>query len=96
VARFGEASWNNFGPDSSVREIAFVSQGRLARLRSWHPVAEKNASIVAASYGLTALEDQDRESFLKDDDPAYVAKRQAFDEIANRLREHYGRPPEAR
>jgi metallo-beta-lactamase class B len=96
VARFGEASWNNFGPDSSVREIAFVSKGRLARLRSWHPVAEKNASIVAASYGLTALEDQDRESFLKDDDPAYVAKRQAFDEIANRLREHYGRPPEAR
>ena len=95
VARFGEANWNNFGPDASVREIAFVSKGRMARLRSWHPLAEKDARIVAASYGLTALEGQEREAFLAADDAAYVAQRRAFDEIAERLRQHYGAPPDA-
>ena len=94
VSRFGEASWNNFGPDAAVRELAFVSKGRMARLRSWHPLAEKNSSFVAASYGLTPLEGQDRAAFLAADDPAYVAQRRAFDEIAEKLRQHYGAPPD--
>jgi hypothetical protein len=96
VSRFGGPAWASYGPDSDYREITFSSRGRVVRLASWHPTAERSANTVAASYGVTSLGGQDREAFLADDDPAYVAQRKAFDEIAARLREHYGRGVEAR
>jgi len=91
MSRFGGPAWTNTGPDADYRELVFFSRGRRVQLISWHPLFERSSNLVAASYGVTSLEGRDREAFLKEDDPAYVAKRQAFDEVASRLREHYGR-----
>ena len=91
VSRFGSTQWGNSGPDADYREIVFFSRGRKVHLESWHPIVERWPNSVAASFGVTSLEGQDREAFLAADDPAYVAKRKAFDEIADRLRAHYGR-----
>jgi len=87
---FPERSWNNFGPDSQYRQIVFASLGRKVELKSWHPIYETNANVVAASYGLTGLDGQSRDEFLVKDDQDYVQKRTAFDEIEVRLRKRFG------
>jgi hypothetical protein len=87
---FPGGSWNNFGPDSSYREIVYFSRGRKVVLRSWHPLAEQDPRVVAASYGLTSLDGRDREAFLRGDDQGYVEKRRAYDRIEERLRGQYG------
>ena len=90
IERFPDGSWINYGPDSSYREIVFSSRGRKVVLQSWHPIMETNPGLVAASFGVIALEGQTREEFLRKDDQQYVKKRQAFDEIEARLRKQFG------
>jgi hypothetical protein len=85
AAHFPEGQWGNLGPDSRYREITLPCGETIYVLRSWHPIFEDDPSLVAASYGITPLDGQTRQEFLAADDPAYVAKRQAFDAIEQGL-----------
>lgn len=85
LGAFPDGYWVNCGPDSAYREIVISNEQEELRLRSWHPLYEADATLVAASYGLTPLNGVDRKAFLAEDDPAYVAKREAFDHIERQL-----------
>lgn len=82
---FPAGEWVNFGPDSSYRTIRLKCRDGQIELSSWHPLAEANPKVVAASYGLTSVVDQTREEFLQDDDPNYVRQREAFDVLQQQL-----------
>ena len=84
---FSELRWTNYGPDSCYREIEIVRGDEHVRLRSWHSVFEENPVLVVGSHGVTALNGRSRAEYLAQDDPAYVAKRNAFDEIERLLME---------
>lgn len=77
---FGFRDWNNFGPDSSYRQIRIVSSGKAIVLKSWHPSAERNGKAVATSKGIEALNGRTLDQALSGD-PGYLSKRNAFDAL---------------
>lgn len=81
---FGFTDWNNFGPDSSYRQIRLTHEGNVLTLRSWHPIYERNEGTVVTSHGVTLLNGRSRADVLKKDDPAYLARRVAFDALVER------------
>ena len=80
--------WNNFGPDSSYRQIRLIHNGKVLILNSWHPLVERNPGLVAASYGAISLDGRSRAEVLSADDPGYVAKRLAFDATVDQCLSH--------
>jgi hypothetical protein len=87
---FLQGEWNNFGPDSGYREIVIFCRAGQFILRSWHPIVERNPFLVAASYGVSTLGGKSREQLLREDDPDYISKRNAFDEIERELVRRFG------
>jgi len=80
---FGFKAWNNFGPDSSYRQIRLTHEGKVLTLKSWHPIYERNESVVVTSHGVMSSNGRSRADVLKDDDPDYVARRSAFDSLVD-------------
>lgn len=87
---FPSGEWNNFGPDSGYREIVISCPAGAFELRSWHPVIERNPFLVAASYGVSTLGGKTREQLLSEDDPDYIARRNAFDALERELIARFG------
>jgi hypothetical protein len=85
---FGFKEWNNFGPDSSYRQIRLMHDGKTLTLKSWHPLYERNEGAVVTSQGVMALEGRSRAEVLKKDDPDYVARRAAFDSLVEKCLGH--------
>jgi len=79
--------WNNFGPDSSYRQIRIVDSGKTIVLKSWHPSAERNGKAVATSRGIESLNGRTVDQALAGD-PKYLSKRQAFDAIVAKCLEN--------
>lgn len=78
---FGFTGWDSFGPDSMYRQIRLEHGGKVLMLRSWHPIYERDKSVVVTSQGVTPLAGRSRAEVLQTDDRAYVARRAAFDAI---------------
>ncbi len=78
---FGHADWVNFGPDAQFHEIVIQHDGERLCLRSWHQIYERPGKVVATSRGLESLNGRTVAEALKNDDPAYVRKRDTFDAI---------------
>lgn len=86
IKDFPSGKWVNYGPDSSFRSIRIVCRHGDIELDSWHPTAEDQPDVVAASHGLTSLRGRSREEVLQEDDQNYVRQREAFDSIEDHLR----------
>jgi hypothetical protein len=61
----------HYGPDSSYTVVAVVDGSRALRMGSWHELFESNPNLVAASYGVTSLDGQDREAVLRSEPKSY-------------------------
>jgi hypothetical protein len=95
LVAFPSGSWQNRGPDASYRSIRIICAKKEIRLDSWHPLFETNPRLVVGSRGVTSLDDQSRAEYLRSDDPSYVAARNAFDEIDERLMKRFSPPGSA-
>ena len=80
---FGFTDWNSFGPDAKYREIRLERGGKVLTFRSWHPIYERDGSMVVTSQGVFPLNGRSRAEVLKKDDRGYVARRTAFDAIVD-------------
>jgi hypothetical protein len=89
LAAFPSGSWQNFGPDASYRSIRITCRKKEIRLDSWHPLFETDPQVVVGSHGVTSLGAKTRAEYLRSDDQRYVAKRNAFDGINQRLMERF-------
>jgi hypothetical protein len=81
AAVFGRSDWVNFGPDAQFHEIVIQHDGERLCLQSWHQIYERSGKVVATSRGLEPLNGRTVAEALKNDDPAYVRKRDTFDAI---------------
>lgn len=87
-----EKDWTNVGPDAPFRRIRIDIPGRQITLVSWHPPIERDPRLVALSHGVVNLEGRDRDALLAEDDPAYLARRRAFDNIVAACKEAHPAP----